>query len=385
MPISNPQVWDVLVHHAPRNQVIELQDLYELVARHSPLDEEDLAPVTPTNSTPTWHRNVRRVLQYRKDTPDLIWLGQAQYIFPEALDEPSLEANRRRKMWGDLLDRGGPSGVSPTLLNELRFYDGQAGIYRDVETTKRISGDNAGIAVSLTHRGDSYPDDISDNHVRYHYPETGRVGSTDENEIIATKNTVLFPLPLFVITTNQADSKLRDVQMAWVVGWNDTDKVFDVRFGSQAPSRLNISAHHPEDEVAFNLDSEDIEYIERTAQARKRDQIKFRREVLGRYGSQCVLCDVSSPALLDAAHIKPHGQGGTDDPRNGLMLCPTHHRALDRGLLYFSPRTGLVVLHPEISSINELGVIKSSLAHLLNPPHPTALEWLWEQREFNVS
>ena len=42
--------------------------------------------------------------------------------------------------------------------------------------------------------------------------------------------------------------------------------------------------------------------------------------------------------LLDAAHLRPYADKGSDDPRNGLVLCATHHRAFDKRLFGFIPQ-----------------------------------------------
>jgi hypothetical protein len=81
----------------------------------------------------------------------------------------------------------------------------------------------------------------------------------------------------------------------------------------------------------------------------RRGQAKFRAAVRERYDDQCVLCDISKPMLLEAAHIleweKFEGERG--DPANGLLLCRNHHQAFERDLFTLSesysvvPRPGL--------------------------------------------
>jgi putative restriction endonuclease len=66
----------------------------------------------------------------------------------------------------------------------------------------------------------------------------------------------------------------------------------------------------------------------------------FQRMVLEEYRHQCSVCQSmfllreASETLVEAeaAHIIGVGQGGPDDPRNGLSLCRRHHWAFDRGL-----------------------------------------------------
>ena len=65
---------------------------------------------------------------------------------------------------------------------------------------------------------------------------------------------------------------------------------------------------------------------------RSSNQTKFRFDVFIRYGVKCAVCNVDNKHMLDAAHIIPVDDDGTDDPRNGLVLCKNHHAGLDRDL-----------------------------------------------------
>lgn len=59
----------------------------------------------------------------------------------------------------------------------------------------------------------------------------------------------------------------------------------------------------------------------------------FALRVLEAYENRCAMCGVQL-RVLDAAHIVPVAEPtSTDRTDNGLALCPTHHRAYDRGLL----------------------------------------------------
>ncbi|MBL4846495.1 MAG: HNH endonuclease [Planctomycetes bacterium] len=64
-----------------------------------------------------------------------------------------------------------------------------------------------------------------------------------------------------------------------------------------------------------------------------------------------------------AAHLCPVSKGGSDDPRNGLVLCRNHHAALDAGALAFDALTTEVLWRTGLGS-SELGVSKSDLNHL---------------------
>jgi putative restriction endonuclease len=79
---------------------------------------------------------------------------------------------------------------------------------------------------------------------------------------------------------------------------------------------------HPEDEVLRR------EYA-MSAVRRRLHQPLFRQRVLQAYRSQCSLCRLRHPELLDAAHIKEDSEGGEPVVPNGVAMCAIHHRAFD--------------------------------------------------------
>jgi putative restriction endonuclease len=88
--------------------------------------------------------------------------------------------------------------------------------------------------------------------------------------------------------------------------------------------------------------AEDAErYIEQSYKRQVRDK-GFRKAIRRIYKDRCVLCrtKVVTPndnSLIDGAHIIPWEEKGTDDPRNGLALCKTHHWMFDSYLLTIQP------------------------------------------------
>jgi putative restriction endonuclease len=58
----------------------------------------------------------------------------------------------------------------------------------------------------------------------------------------------------------------------------------------------------------------------------------FRRALLKAYDNKCCMCGLSFESALEAAHIVPWSESSPAermDPRNGLLLCSTHHRMFD--------------------------------------------------------
>ena len=60
----------------------------------------------------------------------------------------------------------------------------------------------------------------------------------------------------------------------------------------------------------------------------------FKKRILTAYSCQCAFCSVQLK-LIDAAHVIPVEEGGSDETANGIALCAIHHRAYDRKLVTF--------------------------------------------------
>lgn len=86
----------------------------------------------------------------------------------------------------------------------------------------------------------------------------------------------------------------------------------------------------------------------------------FRDEVLRWHGLECAVCSVKTKSLLEAAHVRPVADNGSDLVGNGLPLCPTHHEAFDQHLFCVEPDTMRLVLSPGSSS-QELGITKAAI------------------------
>ena len=96
------------------------------------------------------------------------------------------------------------------------------------------------------------------------------------------------------------------------------------------------------------------------------------------YGTVCAFCQISVPILLDAAHIIPDEKNGPNDPRNALILCATHHRAFDEGIVFIRPEDLALMQGNGQVTLDEAGVKVRSLSHLVNKPHDHPIRWRWE-------
>ena len=177
----------------------------------------------------------------------------------------------------------------------------------------------------------------------------------------------------FVITYPSPGSARRNVYPGWVESWNDSLETFVIAFGDNHPS---VPVTDPE-EQPFSL-VEKRRMARRQVQSRVGQQ-RFKFLVSKRNGLRCAVCGISAPRLLDAAHLRPKREHGSDDPRNGLVLCASHHRALDAGLFAIEPSSLRIRFTTSGPDTDSLRMDYSTLEHLPKKPHRDALEWLWNR------
>jgi hypothetical protein len=76
--------------------------------------------------------------------------------------------------------------------------------------------------------------------------------------------------------------------------------------------------------------------VSRTARARGSGAARerFRREVLAAAGGRCQAVEHGVRCIatdgLEAHHLRPLKDGGSNDPSNGVALCRSHHARLSR-------------------------------------------------------
>ena len=295
-------------------------------------------------------------------------------VTPNAIAE---ELERRLSAWRELLRQGGPKAVEARALRDLGIYGGAQGIWVDKARTGSLADNGSGVTVAVLHTGSSYQDDLATDCILYHYPSTDRPASRDLGEVDATKNAKHLGLPVFVVTYPAPNSRHRDVNLAWVWDWDDQACHFLFSFGEEAPQHnLDVGDNAP-----FEL-TEPKAPSKRLATAREGQQ-RFKFVVFKRYGPRCAFCDIGVRDVLDAAHLRAKRHDGSDDPRNGLVLCALHHRAFDAGLVEVHPETLELHMRDEGPSRETLRITRESIKHLTKPPHPVALRWCWKRRDLS--
>jgi putative restriction endonuclease len=129
------------------------------------------------------------------------------------------------------------------------------------------------------------------------------------------------------------------------------------------------------------LDAVGLTVVEEPGTRRKRDP-EFRWRVLNAYEYRCAVCgfDVrlgSVSIALDAAHIRWHQAGGSDEESNGLALCVLHHKTFDLGA--FTVAEGVVLVSDQVHGTS--GFHEALMAHHGGRiREPQRLDWSPEPR-----
>ncbi|MGW3572230.1 HNH endonuclease [Streptomyces sp. NPDC000941] len=280
----------------------------------------------------------------------------------------------RLAVWSHLQLTEDLTQVPPAVLRAFGVYGGAQGVWVDKARTEAVHA--AGVTMGVLHTGAHYPDDISDDDVIYHYPTTDRGPGRDESEIAATKAAAALELPLFVIAKSTPRSTVRIVRLAWVEGWEERSRIFLITFGDSKPEHVLTEDHS--DEQPFSLTGNRSRSTRRNVRERP-GQRRFKLRVFQRYGPRCPLSGIAVPEMIEAAHLRPDADDGTDDPRNGMPLNAALHRAFDAHLFAIAPDTLDVVTRPEGPTREQLGIITPHLRGLAHHPHEAALRWRYTE------
>lgn len=76
----------------------------------------------------------------------------------------------------------------------------------------------------------------------------------------------------------------------------------------------------------------------------RKNQSKFKLNLLKKYNSQCLISKIKIPELIEAAHIFPHSKSGQNNVANGILLRSDLHILFDCGLLSINPENFKVVI-----------------------------------------
>lgn len=275
----------------------------------------------------------------------------------------------RMGKWDELKSLSNWPSVTPGQIRELGLYAGMAGVYKDANRTGMLM--QGGITVSILNTAGNYTDEISDDRLIYSYPNTLRHPSHDKGEIQSLKNAMSIQMPIFVIS--ELDGGLRNVNLGWIEGCEDSASCALVKL-DEAPDQVI--------DLSIELDLAFFATVNRTLKKNEFQKIerdpKFKFNALSLYGSVCAVTDINVERMLDAAHIVPVSEKGSDHPRNSLLLNSAVHRAFDSHFWAIEPDTLRLASRKIGPSLIQMKINRQSISHLEAKPHPEALEIRWD-------
>ncbi len=232
-------------------------------------------------------------------------------------------------------------------LDELRRRKGDHLSYRDLEAftfqgrrisliqrmrgIRVVSGMPAALSILTTYRArpEERPYDDAegpDGYWRYKWR-----GTDPENyDNVALRRAMEMGKPL-VWFVGVAPGMYLPIYPIWLVDEEPEQHQFVLALDEELRNQWRtLAAAHPAD-LALRR-----EYAHTVVKQRLHQRV-FRERVLIAYESQCALCRLRHPELLDAAHIKEDSEGGEPVVPNGLAMCAIHHRAFDAQVLGIRP------------------------------------------------
>lgn len=290
---------------------------------------------------------------------------------------PSVEEERQRrlsifkKLPGDGISRI----VDATTVSELKIYRGGSGVWYDKDITGLLVPDSPGVTVSVLHTGSAYPpNQLFQDGILYPYPSGESSSIRGRNSIDATKTAGRLRIPVFTVAYTKRNSPERRVSVGWVEGWDDNLSRFLIAFGYDPPPQLihEVSV----DALPFSWSKPNRKQLRQSVAVRS-GEARFHFQVMRRYDGICCMCEFKVQEMLSAVHIRPRSEGGNDDPRNALLLCPLHAAAFKQAVVAIEPETWEMQCIHNGPSLAELGIVKDSLADISLKPHADAVRWRW--------
>lgn len=285
---------------------------------------------------------------------------------------PSLvevELARRLELYAAAQNKSSAGLNTPQDLKDLGIYGGASGVW--VNKTLTSSFDPSGVAVGLLHTGRHYDDDIDETGILYHYPTTNRPESRDQNEIDAIKNLGKFNLPVFVIRNV---GNLRKIDLAWLDDFDDELRICVLTFHGVDYRNNSFRV----DKVAERVELFGTHRKTKSEVLRAERDPKFKFNILQRFDGVCVATGIDVFQVLDAAHIIPVANRGTESVENGLLLSASAHRSFDANLWGINPDTLKLETLPDGPNLERLKINVSDLSNFENRLNREALEYRYK-------
>lgn len=208
--------------------------------------------------------------------------------------------------------------------------------------------------------GDRKPVEAADGSWTYEYHQEG--SDPEKRDRFHTNRALLqckddgVPVAVLIQTKAKPRAAYRVLGLARVAGWSEG---FFRLEGYNDLGGAGPSATHPwsgsevPDQKYQPLNVDDARRRVIAEIVARQGGRKFRQSALERYSRKCAISGCGVEAVLEAAHIVPYRNAGTNVPDNGLLLRADLHTLFDLQMLRIDPKTLKVILHRDLLSSPE--------------------------------
>ena len=271
-----------------------------------------------------------------------------------------------------------------TIWKNLKFNNDNFVLYKDLKSkpngivgTQRgisapiIRGLGERVAKTLLSTGNIYKDQTDGDYILYDFPDT-KNKQMDENEIYSMQNAMIYGLPLFVVFGNKSDGKERRIMVGIVTGIDEESKTFLIKLSKDFPNNLFQPTINPTEKKLDDFYLRDKNTNSSKQQVKTRpNQAKFHFDVISLYGMKCAVCGIKHKPVIEAAHIFPKANNGSDHPGNGIPLCANHHALFDN--YWFTINTKMDIIPADGLTLSDLQISCKDIKGIRNRPNEVAL------------
>ena len=289
------------------------------------------------------------------------------------------ERERRLKMWEEIQLITRERFLKSEDVKRIGCYNPGRGVWRDTKkTTGHLTDSGNGVCIGVLSVG-RYDDKIDGESGSYDYPSTDSKGY-DDGDIDSLRSALVLDLPVFLIQNLNAAGEVVTKKGA------PFRRVDLIRFLDDCPvGRFLVFTSSKEGRSDYVLPKDVTpscfqkrELKKTTSISKKRSRSAFKAKLINSHGKcECSLCDAPKE-VIEAAHIIPVADNGSDWFGNGILLCRNHHALFDKHKWTIDP-TSLGIIPKSDFDLRSLQVIRSNIRHLKHSPGKEALDWRWNQ------
>ena len=287
------------------------------------------------------------------------------------------ERERRLKMWKEIQLITRERFLKSEDVKRIGCYNPGRGVWRDAKkTTGHLTDSGNGVCIGVLSVG-RYDDKIDGESGSYDYPSTDSKGY-DDGDIDSLRSALVLDLPVFLVQNLNAAGEVVTKKGA------PFRRVDLIRFLDDCPvGRFLVFTSSKEGRSDYVLPKDVTpscfqkrELKKTTSISKKRSRSAFKAKLINSHGKcECSLCDAPKE-VIEAAHIIPVADNGSDWFGNGILLCRNHHALFDKHKWTIDP-TSLEIIPKSDFDLRSLQVIRSNIRHLKHSPGKEALDWRW--------